>query len=89
MPVGTAAGSILTEIQSIENSLDADLVKAVVAFHHVMNGGNGIVQQRKAAAHIVDVGSVLHRRLPRDISSAEAQKNGRAVVFGAAREQRA
>ena len=76
-------------MQSIENSLDADLVKAVVAFHHVMNGGNGIVQQRKAAAHIVDVGSVLHRRLPRDISSAEAQKNGRAVVFGAAREQRA
>ena len=89
LPVGTAAGSILTEIQSIENSLDADLVKAVVAFRHVMNGGNGIVQQRKATAHITDVGSVLHRRLPWDTSSVEAQKDGRAVVFGPARKQRA
>ena len=63
--------------------------KAVVAFHHVMNGGNGIVQQRKAAAHIFNVSDIFGRCFVRDRSAVETEQDGRVVMLRAAGEQRA
>lgn len=51
LSVRSAAGGVLSKENGIENSLDADTVKAVAILRHVIDGINGAVQQREAAAH--------------------------------------
>ena len=89
LSVRSAAGGVLPKIQSIENSLDADTVKAVAALRHVIDGGDGVVQQREAAAHIFDVGNIFRRCFVWDRSAVEAQQNGGIVMLRTAGEQRA
>ena len=85
----SAARCVLSKENGIENSLDADTVKATFTLYHVINGGDGVVQQRKAAAHIFDVSNIFRRRFARNISTMKAQQNSGIVMFRAAGEQRA
>ena len=84
----SAAGGVLPEIQGIENSLDANTVKAVAVLRHVIDGINGAVQQREAAAHIFDVGNIFRRCFVWDRSAVEAQQDGGVVMLRTAGEQR-
>ena len=87
LSVRSAAGGVLSKENGIENSLDADTVKAAVTLYHVINGGDGIVQQREAAAHIFDVSNIFRRRFARNVAAVEAQQNGGIVMLRAAGEQ--
>ena len=89
LSVRSAAGGVLPKIQSIENSLDADIVKAAVTLCHVIDGSDGIVQQREAAAHIFNVSNIFRRRFAQNVAAVEAQQNGGIVMLRAAGEQRA
>ena len=51
------------------------------------NGGDGIVQQREAAAHIFDVGDIFRRRFVRDRSAVETEQDSRVVMLRTAGEQ--
>ena len=85
----SAAGGVLSKENGIENSLDADTVKAVAILRHVIDGGDGVVQQCEAAAHIFDVSNIFRRRFVRDRSAVETQQDGGIVMLRAAGEQRA
>ena len=85
----SAAGGVLSKENGIENSLDADTVKAVAILRHVIDGINGAVQQRKAAAHIFNVGDIFCRCFVWDRSAVETQQDGRVVMLRAAGEQSA
>ena len=89
LSVRSAAGGVLSKENGVENSLDADTVKAVVVLRHVIDGGNGAVQQREAAAHIFDVSDIFRRRFARNVAAVEAEQNSRIVMLRAAGEQRA
>ena len=45
LSVRSAAGGVFPKENGIENSLDADTVKAVAILRHVIDGINGAVQQ--------------------------------------------
>ena len=83
------AWCVLSKENSVENSLDADTVKAVAVLRHVIDGGDGIVQQREAAAHIFNVFYIFRRRFARNAAAVEAQQNSGIVMLCAAGEQRA
>ena len=83
------ARRVLSKENGIENSLDADTVKAVAALRHVIDGINGAVQQCEAAAHIFNVSNIFRRRFVRDRSAVETQQDGGIVMLRAAGEQRA
>ena len=83
------ARRVLSKENSIENSLDADIVKAAVILCHVIDGSDGAVQQREAAAHIFDVSDIFRRRFARNVAAVEAEQNSRIVMLRAAGEQRA
>ena len=85
----SAAGGVLSKENGIENSLDADTVKAVAVLRHVIDGINGAVQQREAAAHIFNVFYIFRRRFVRDRSAVKTEQDGRVVMLRAAGEQRA
>ena len=89
LSVRSAAGGVLPKENGIENSLDADTVKAAVTLCHVIDGINGAVQQREAAAHIFNVSNIFRRRFARNVAAVEAQQNGGIVMLRAAGEQRA
>ena len=89
LPVCTAAGRILAEVQGIKNSLDADLVKALSILRHLIDGADQLIQQLKAVAHFFDVGHIFRRGTGRDLPTAEAEQHGGVVVIHAAGEQRA
>ena len=82
------ARRVLSKENGVENSLDADTVKAVAALRHVIDGGDGIVQQREAAAHIFDVGDIFRRRFVWNIAAVEAEQDGGVVMLRATGEQR-
>ena len=88
LSVCSAARRVLSKENGVENSLDADTVKAVAVLRHVIDGGDGIVQQRKAAAHIFDVGNIFRRRFAWNAAAVEAQQNGGIVMLRTAGEQR-
>ena len=81
------ARRVLSKENSIENSLDADTVKAAAILRHVIDGGDGIVQQREAAAHIFNVSNIFRRRFARNVAAVEAQQNGGIVMLRAAGKQ--
>ena len=83
------AWCVLSKENGIENSLDAGTVKAAFTLCHVIDGGDGVVQQREAAAHIFNVSNIFRRRFARNISTMKAQQNGGVVMLRAAGEQRA
>ena len=83
------ARRVLSKENGIENSLDADTVKAVAVLRHVIDGGDGIVQQRKAAAHIFDVGDIFRGCFARNVAAVEAEQNSGIVMLRAAGDQRA
>ena len=83
------ARCVLSKESGIENSLDADTVKAVAALRHVIDGGDGVVQQCEAAAHIFNVSNIFRRRFARNVAAVEAQQNGGIVMLRTAGEQRA
>ena len=89
LSVRSAAGGVLSKENGVENSLDADTVKAVAVLRHVIDGINGAVQQREAAAHIFDVGNIFRRCFVWDRSAVETEQDGRVVMLRAAGEQRA
>ena len=81
------ARRVLSKENGIENSLDADTVKAVAILRHVIDGINGAVQQREVAAHIFDVGDIFRRCFTRNVAAVEAQQNGGIVMLRTAGEQ--
>ena len=83
------AWCVLSKENGIENSLDADTVKAVAILRHVIDGINGAVQQREAAAHIFNVGDIFGRCFVWDRSAVEAEQNSGIVMLRTAGEQRA
>ena len=83
------AWCVLSKENGVENGLDADTVKAVAILRHVIDGGDGVVQQCEAAAHIFNVSNIFRRRFARNISTMKAQQNGGVVMLRAAGEQRA
>ena len=83
------ARRVLSKENGVENSLDADTVKAVAILRHAIDDGNGVVQQCEAAAHIINVGDIFGRCFARNISTMKAQQNGGVVMLRAAGEQRA
>ena len=89
LSVRSLAWCVLSKENGIENSLDADTVKAVAALRHVIDGSNGAVQQCEAAAHIFNVSNIFRRRFARNVAAVEAQQNGGIVMLRAAGEQRA
>ena len=89
LSVRSVAGGVLSKENGIENSLDADTVKAAVTLYHVINGGDGIVQQREAAAHIFNVSNIFRRCFVWDRSAVETEQDGRVVMLRTAGEQRA
>ena len=89
LSVRSAAGGVLSKENGIENSLDADTVKAVAVLRHAIDGGDGVVQQCEAAAHIFDVSNIFRRRFVRDRSAVETEQNGGVVMLRAAGEQSA
>ena len=89
LAVRSTAGGVLSKENGVENSLDADTVKAVAVLRHVIDGGDGIVQQREAAAHIFNVFYIFRRCFAWDRSAVEAQQNGGIVMLRTAGEQRA
>ena len=89
LSVRSAARRVLSKENGVENSLDADTVKAVAVLRHVIDGINGAVQQREAAAHIFDVSNIFRRRFARNVAAVEAQQNGGIVMLRTAGEQRA
>ena len=89
LSVRSTARCVLSKENGIENSLDADTVKAVAILRHVIDGINGAVQQREAAAHVLNVGDIFRRRFVRNIAAVEAEQDGGIVVICAAGEQRA
>ena len=50
-----------------------DTVKAVAILRHVIDSGDGIVQQREAAAHIFNVGDIFGRCFVWDRSAVETE----------------
>ena len=89
LSVRSAARCVLSKENGIKNSLDADTVKAVAVLRHVIDGGDGVVQQREAAAHIFDVSNIFRRRFARNVTAVETEQDGRVVMLRAAGEQRA
>ena len=89
LSVRSAAGGVLSKENGIENSLDADTVKAVAALRHVIDGINGAVQQCEAAAHTFNVSNIFRRRFARNVAAVEAEQNSGIVMLRAAGEQRA
>ena len=81
------ARRVLSKENGIENSLDADTVKAAVTLCHVIDGINGIVQQREAAAHIFNVGDIFGRCFVWDRSAVETEQDSRVVMLRTAGEQ--
>ena len=73
LSVRSAAGGVLSKENGVENSLDADTVKAVAVLRHVIDGGDGVIQQREAAAHIFDVSNIFRRRFARNVAAVEAE----------------
>ena len=67
------AWCVLSKENGIENSLDAGTVKAAFTLCHVIDGGDGVVQQREAAAHIFDVSNIFRRRFARNVAAVEAE----------------
>ena len=89
LSVRSAAGGVLSKENGIESSLDADTVKAVAILRHAIDGINSAVQQRKAAAHIFNVGDIFGRCFVWDRSAVETEQDGRVVMLRTAGEQRA
>ena len=89
LPMRSPARRVLSKENGVENSLDADTVKAVAILRHVIDGINGAVQQREAAAHIFDVGDIFRRCFARNVAAVEAEQNSGIVMLRAAGEQRA
>ena len=83
------ARRVLSKENGVENSLDANTVKAVAVLRHVIDGINGAVQQREAAAHIFDVGDISRWCFVWERSAVETQQNSGIVMLRAAGEQRA
>ena len=83
------AWCVLSKENGVENSLDADIVKAAVTLCHVIDDSDGAVQQREAAAHIFNVSNIFRRRFVRNASAVETQQDGGIVMLRAAGEQRA
>ena len=83
------ARRVLSKENGIENSLDADTVKAVAVLRHAIDSGDGVVQQCEAAAHIFDVSNIFRRRFAWDCSAVETEQDGGVVMLRAAGEQRA
>ena len=81
------ARRVLSKENGIENSLDADTVKAAFTLCHVIDGGDGVVQQREAAAHIFDVFYIFRRRFVRNAAAVETEQNSGIVMLRAAGEQ--
>ena len=87
LSVRSLAWCVLSKENGIENSLDADTVKAAFTLCHVIDGGDGIVQQREAAAHIFNIGNIFRRCFARNVAAVEAQQNGGIVMLRTAGEQ--
>ena len=83
------ARRVLSKENGVENSLDADTVKAVAVLRHVIDGINGAVQQCEAAAHIFNVGDIFGRCFVWNRSAVKTEQDGRVVMLRAAGEQRA
>ena len=88
LSVCSAAGGVFSKENGIENSLDADTVKAVAVLRHAIDGGDGVVQQCEAAAHIFNVSNIFRRRFARNVAAVEAEQDGGVVMLRAAGEQR-